>query len=166
MPTMSPIEAIRAKTRGRRRLSSVQAGVFAVIVDAHDRVLLCHRRDLDLWNLPGGGVEDGETPWDAVIREVHEEVGIDAEVIRLTGLYWKPGSDELVFSFECRIIRGSPTTSDEADEVGFFALTALPPNTIPKQVERIVDALQRVPVPFLRIQAGPSIRTQVQARGQ
>ncbi len=74
----------------------MKAGAFAVIFDDHDRVLLCHRRDIDAWNLPGGGVEQGETPWDATVREVREEVGVDAEVVRLTGLYWKPGSDELV----------------------------------------------------------------------
>ncbi len=31
--------------------------------------------NLDLWNLPGGGMESDETPWQAVIREVVEEVG-------------------------------------------------------------------------------------------
>jgi 8-oxo-dGTP pyrophosphatase MutT (NUDIX family) len=36
---------------------------------------LCHRRDLDLWNLPGGGVQSGELPTEAVIRETQEETG-------------------------------------------------------------------------------------------
>ncbi|TMC03400.1 MAG: NUDIX domain-containing protein [Chloroflexi bacterium] len=123
----------------------MKAGAFAVIFDDHDRVLLCHRRDIDAWNLPGGGVEQGETPWDATVREVREEVGVDAEVVRLTGLYWKPGSDELVFNFECRVTGGSPTTSDEADQVGYFEFEALPPNTAPKQVEarRAGDAHRR-----------------------
>jgi 8-oxo-dGTP pyrophosphatase MutT (NUDIX family) len=35
-------------------------GAFALIFDEHNRVLLCHRRDMDLWNLPGGGVEREE----------------------------------------------------------------------------------------------------------
>ncbi len=142
----------------------MRAGAFAVILDEQDRVLLCHRRDIDAWNLPGGRVEDGETPWGAAVREIREEVGIDAEVVRLTGLYWKPGSDELVFNFECRVAGGSPTTSDEADAVGYFALGALPPNTVPKQVERIADALSRAPVPFLKEQSGPSIRDLIRAR--
>lgn len=37
-------------------------GAFAVIFDDRQRVLLCHRRDMDAWNLPGGGVESGELP--------------------------------------------------------------------------------------------------------
>ena len=48
-------------------------GAFAIIVNTQQHVLLCHRRDMDQWNLPGGGVMHGETPWQAVIREVQEE---------------------------------------------------------------------------------------------
>ena len=44
-------------------------GVFGIITDERDRVLLCHRRDFDLWNLPGGRVEAGESPWSALVRE-------------------------------------------------------------------------------------------------
>ncbi len=52
-------------------------GAFAIIFDNHQRVLLSHRRDMDAWNLPGGGVESGETPVEAVIREVTEETGLE-----------------------------------------------------------------------------------------
>ncbi len=45
-------------------------GAFAVIFDQNDRVLLCHRTDCDLWNLPGGKLEENELPTDAVVREV------------------------------------------------------------------------------------------------
>jgi 8-oxo-dGTP diphosphatase len=84
-------------------------------------------------------------------------VGLEVEINRLTGLYWKPDRDELVFNFECRIISGQPTQSDEADEVGYFAVEALPPNTGRKHVERIRDALIDGP-PVLRTQTGPSMR--------
>jgi 8-oxo-dGTP diphosphatase len=135
----------------------MQAGAFAAIFNDKRQVLLCHRRDIDAWNLPGGRVEDGESPWDAAVREVREEVGLEVEINRLTGLYWKPDRDELVFNFECRIISGQPAQSDEADEVGYFAVEALPPNTGRKHVERIRDALIDGP-PVLRTQTGPSMR--------
>ena len=48
-------------------------GAFATIFDAQERVLLSHRRDMDAWNPPGGGVESGETPVEAVMRELTEE---------------------------------------------------------------------------------------------
>ena len=108
-----------------------------MIFDGERRVLLCHRRDMDAWNLPGGGIEDGESPWDAVVREVREEVGLAVTVVRLTGLYWKPETAELVFNFECAVAGGTPSLSDEADDVRFFAFDDIPPNTGPKHVARI-----------------------------
>ena len=136
----------------------MRAGAFAVILDARDRVLLCHRRDIDVWNLPGGRVEDGESPWDAVVREVREEVCLDVEVTRLTGMYWKPENGELVFNFQCAVVTGVPGLSDEADAVGYFAFADIPTNTGLKHVERIADALARLPAPVLRTQTGPGMR--------
>jgi len=135
----------------------MKLGAYAVIFDDDRRVLLCHRRDFDAWNLPGGGVEEGESPWDAAIREAREEVCLDIEIIRLTGLYWKPQKRDLVFNFEGRVVGGVPATSDEADAVGYFAMDSLPANTAPLQVERIRDALAGGP-PVLRTQTGAGIR--------
>ncbi len=53
-----------------------------------------------------------------------------------------------------------PGLSDEADAVEFFPASALPTNTVPKQVERIMDAVARGPGPVLKVQAGPSVREQ------
>jgi 8-oxo-dGTP diphosphatase len=79
-------------------------GVFAIILDGQKRVLLCHRRDHDLWNLPGGRLETGEAPWQGVIREVKEETGLDAQVVRLAGVYSKLDVNEVVLSFVCAVV--------------------------------------------------------------
>jgi len=129
-------------------------GVFAIISDAQQRVLLCHRRDHDLWNLPGGRLEAGEAPWEGVIREVKEETGLEVQVDRLAGVYSKPEVDEVVFSFVCTVIGGSPTVSEEADRVAFLAAESLPPNTVPKQVERIQDALESPNELVMKVQRG------------
>jgi ADP-ribose pyrophosphatase YjhB (NUDIX family) len=113
------------------------AGTFVLFFNDKGQVLLCKRRDKDLWNLPGGRVEDGESPWDAALREVHEEIGVSAQLERLTGVYHKPSQDEVVFLFLGMIVDGDPTTSDEVAEVGYFPLNALPRNTAPMQAERI-----------------------------
>ena len=59
---------------------------FAIIL--HSRhVLLVKARDKNNWQLPGGRIEPGESPVDAVVREVKEETGLRASVERLTGRY-------------------------------------------------------------------------------
>ncbi|TBN39847.1 (deoxy)nucleoside triphosphate pyrophosphohydrolase [Paracoccus subflavus] len=51
------------------------------LIDADGRVLLAQRPEgkamAGLWEFPGGKVEPGETPEAALIRELHEELGID-----------------------------------------------------------------------------------------
>jgi len=117
-------------------------GAFAIILDAQHRVLLCHRRDMNRWNLPGGGVMSGETPWQAVIREVQEEVGLVVAVDRLLGVYAYPSRDDLVFSFLCACIGGEMAESDEADAIDYFALEHLPATTHLHHVLRIKDVLK------------------------
>jgi ADP-ribose pyrophosphatase YjhB (NUDIX family) len=131
---------------------------FAIIFDAQGRVLLCHRRDLDVWNLPGGGVESGEMPTEAVLREVLEETGLEVEIERLVGVYGKTGKDELAFSFVCSMIGGELALTDESSENRYFEIENIPHNTTPKQVERIHDALDADPTPVFCRQSGPSTR--------
>lgn len=125
-------------------------GAFAVIFNDQRQVLLSHRRDMDAWNLPGGGVEIEEMPDDAVIREVHEETGLDVEVMRLVGVYGKIGRNELVFTFECRVTGGQLQVTDESDESRYFALDQIPANTLKKHAARIVDTLNGYPKPVFR----------------
>ncbi|MDP2944603.1 MAG: NUDIX hydrolase [bacterium] len=115
---------------------------FGIIFDKQNRVLLCHRCDYNLWNLPGGIMEAGESPWECVIREVREETGLDVGIIRLAGIYNKPNKRELVFSFICKIAGGSLTLNEEADRVEYFDIKDIPNNTSQKQIERINDALK------------------------
>ena len=114
-------------------------GVFAIILDKDGGVLLCHRRDHDLWNLPGGGLEENETPEMGIVREVREETGLDVVVEKITGVYSKKNKNEIVFSFLCRVVGGELTLNDEADQISYFGLENIPENFSPKQLERLKD---------------------------
>jgi mutator protein MutT len=65
--------------RTRQRLAA-----YALVIDDADRVLLARqpdgRRFVGRWSLPGGGVEPGEHPEQAVVREVREETGLEVTV--------------------------------------------------------------------------------------
>jgi 8-oxo-dGTP diphosphatase len=131
-------------------------GAFGIIFDNKKRVLLCHRKDHDLWNLPGGALEVGESVTDCAIREIKEETGLNAEILRLVGVYNKKEKNDLVFSFVCKIVSGEITLNDEADKIEWFDLEKLPSNTIPKQVERIMDAMENSEKTIFKIQTGKS----------
>lgn len=88
---------------------------------------------------PGGSVEEGEAPWEAVIREVLEETGLRVRVQRLQGVYHKRHSREIVFSFLCSVTGGHLTASDEADTHAYFAFCDIPANFSPSQLDRLTD---------------------------
>jgi 8-oxo-dGTP diphosphatase len=132
-------------------------GAFGIIFDEQKRVLLVHRRDYDLWNLPGGTLEVFESPINAVIREVKEETGLEVEVSKLLGIYNKENKNDIVFSFLCEVISGKITLNDEADKIEYFEVGKLPANTVPKQVERIKDALLNSNEVIFKTQTGKSV---------
>lgn len=133
----------------------------AVIVDATGRVLLAMRDRPPIWNLPGGGVEPGEAPWDTAVREAREEVGVEIAVDRLTGIYHRPPDGDPVLVFRCSLLPSStePHTSPEALQVAWFDPDALPTPMNPYQPQRIAGALRTTPTPELLAQPGPSVRT-------
>lgn len=65
----------------------IRVAAYAV-VERRGKLLLTHwrRGHLHGWTLPGGGLESGEDPRDAVVREVYEETGLEARVGKLIGV--------------------------------------------------------------------------------
>lgn len=140
-------EALVSTTRS----ATFRVGVYAVIFD-QERVLLAHRRDIDWWNLPGGGMEPDETVEEAMRREVREETGLDVVVERLIGVYSKPQKQEVVLTFRCGVVGGLLSATEESRECRFFSPDALPPNTLPKHRQRVEDALLNLPHAVIRDQ--------------
>ncbi|WP_445491659.1 NUDIX hydrolase [Niallia sp. 03133] len=74
------------------------------------------------WEMPGGQVEEGESLKDAAIRETKEESGIDIEVTRFCGVFQNVEKSICNTLFLGKPIGGTPTTSSESLEVGYFPL--------------------------------------------
>lgn len=121
-------------------LRNFRIGVSALIFE-DGRVLLARRRDIGWWNLPGGGMEIGETVEQALRREVLEETGLVVEIGQLVGVYSKPQKREVVLAFRCQRVGGTLTETEESCECAYFAPDALPTTLLPKHRQRIEDAL-------------------------
>ncbi len=143
------------------RANSIVPAASAVIVDQDGRILVHRRTDNELWSIPGGGMEIGESIAETVVREVEEETGLKVEPERLVGIYTNPrhvtayndGEVRQQFSicFACRIVGGQLLDqADESLEVGFFS---------PEQIEdmpmhpsirlRIAHFLEKRPEPVI-----------------
>src|SRR5688572_24859482 len=97
-------------------------GAAAFIFDGDGRLLLLrHAYDRRRWGPPGGRIEPGEDPLDAVVREAREETGVDVAVEHLIGLY-RLENGFAAYAFACRIVDGAPTIQDRAEmpELGWF----------------------------------------------
>lgn len=117
---------------GREYPSHPLVGVGAVVVDG-GRVLLVKRATepgKGKWSIPGGLVEVGEAPEEAVVRELKEEAGIDGEVIGLFGVYNYVERDSsgrvryhfVILDYLVRYIGGVAKASSDAAELGFYTI--------------------------------------------
>lgn len=121
--------------------------VNVAVVDERGRVLLTLREDFEVWCLPGGAVEDGESLAAAAVREAREETGLEVELTRLVGLYARPrfGEYHTLAVFAARAVGGELRPQrGEVVAVGFFGADDLPDDLLWGQRERIADVLAGV----------------------
>jgi 8-oxo-dGTP diphosphatase len=106
--------------------------VAAVLVNEAGQILLAQRPEgkamAGLWEFPGGKLEAGETPEGALVRELHEELGIDANPTDLAPLTFASHSYEtfhlLMPVFVCRRWRGI-VMPKETQDIAWVDLHAL-----------------------------------------
>jgi len=118
-------------------------GVFAAITDEEGRIL-CVRMNYatHAWTTPGGRVEPGESPLDALKREVLEESGLDVKAGELVGVYSKPYKDDIVLFFRASVVARTPwQPNDEISHAGYFGRHDLPEPMGLGVRTRIIDAL-------------------------
>lgn len=111
--------------------------VVALITNEKNEILLAKRNEPALvhahnkWEFIGGGINFGEDPETAIIREVKEEAGVDIKIVRLLpkvlSHVWKleKGQQQiLLLHYQCKIIGGalSPGLDEEISELKYFSL--------------------------------------------
>jgi 8-oxo-dGTP pyrophosphatase MutT (NUDIX family) len=110
-------------------------------------ILLIKRRDVPVWVLPGGGIDSGEIPENAIVREILEETGFTVKIDRLVADYIPLNLlAKRTHLFECSILKGKPEITSETRGIQFFPLDRLPPLP-PPYLEWIKDARKNLP-PF------------------
>lgn len=100
--------------------------------------MLLSRRARDphkgLWDLPGGFLESGEHPEAGIVRELLEETGCKARVVRLVaiglGRYGEDDTLNLVYEVE---LEGEPGAHDDSAEMRWWPLDALPEMAFPHE---------------------------------
>jgi 8-oxo-dGTP diphosphatase len=116
---------------------------LAVIRDAEGRFLLVrHTYKGRRWAFVGGMLEAGESPQEALVREVREEIGLDADVGRLIAVYTiVPEPVGYRFVFDCGV-EGTPTITDpnELGDLGWFGLDEIPSPVTPSVPYAVRDA--------------------------
>jgi ADP-ribose pyrophosphatase YjhB (NUDIX family) len=139
--------------------NSIVVAVTAVVQDDTGRLLMIRRTDNDLWAIPGGAQEIGETISQTVIREVKEETGIDVEVTDLVGVYSDPDHviaftdgevrQEFSICFRAQPTGGTVRTSSESKEVLWVEPTQLDELNIHPSIRlRIAHGLEHSAEPY------------------
>jgi ADP-ribose pyrophosphatase YjhB (NUDIX family) len=112
------------------------------------------------WTLPGGWVDVGESPSEAIVREVWEESGYKTRVVKLAAVYDRdhprhghPPFVHHVYKlfFICELLGGSPADNIETAAPTFFAETELPTlslgRVVPSQIARLFEHYRQPALP-------------------
>ena len=111
-----------------------------------DKILLTKREDFEVWCLPGGHNDPGESLAQTAIREVREETGLEVRLTHLIGLYsrpgWKNGAYHIAY-FAAEVIGGEMKPQvNEVLELRFFSPEEMPWDAmLVGHADRVRDAL-------------------------
>jgi ADP-ribose pyrophosphatase YjhB (NUDIX family) len=137
-------------------------GVAVNVAVIHEgKILLSKREDFEVWCLPSGGVEEGESLAEAAIRETKEEAGVDVELTRLVGVYSRLGGlpDVHAVLYVAKPIGGGlKTQPGETIEVKYFAFDELPNEIAFAHIKRIADAFSG--------KSGMSVKQEIKTIGE
>jgi 8-oxo-dGTP pyrophosphatase MutT (NUDIX family) len=133
-----------------RQFRSLTIGTRTAVFDENERVMLVRHSYSPGWQFPGGGVERGETVYDAAMRELREEAAIEArEPPLLHGIFDASGQfpGDHVCCFILRsFTRGDWKPSAEIVDARFFETGNLPDTTTAGTRRRLAEIAGNAPL--------------------
>ncbi len=120
----------------------------AIFLNTQWNILLLEPTYKDNWEIPGGIIEENESPREACQREVQEELWLDISVWSLLCLeYQRETDDSYMFVFDGwilsdRDIEHIQLQESEIKNYHFFSLSELKEKVLPKMYTRIQNALE------------------------
>jgi len=128
-----PPAEVRARLAADLGYVTAKVGAEAAIFDDQDRILLIRRSDDQTWGLISGYVDAGESPAETIVREVREEVGLDATVVALVDVFGRPASalngphGTVGILYLCTVAPGEVTLSHETLDARYWDIDAVEP---------------------------------------
>jgi ADP-ribose pyrophosphatase YjhB (NUDIX family) len=112
---------------------TVKVDVRGFILNEADEILMAKESVDGKWTIPGGWADIGDSPSEAVLKEIKEETGFDAEVVRLLAIYDKrfhehPPEPFYIYKimFFCKIVGGELQHGFDMQGADFFPMDRLP----------------------------------------
>jgi len=131
--TETPIEKLTDFLLPVKEYPTVKVDVRGFVLNEQNEILMAKESVDGKWTIPGGWADIGDTPSEAVIKEIKEETGFDAEIIRLLAIYDKrchPHPPEMYYIYKlmffCKISGGVLAHGFDMQGADFFPLDALP----------------------------------------
>lgn len=107
--------------------------------NSRNEVFLVFRSDLPIWVTTGGGIDKGETPKQAAIREALEETGFKVKIVRKVGVY--SNSKHKSYLYEGRVVSGKFKPEFPGCRGKWFEVTSLPSSMLSRTKEKIFDCI-------------------------
>ncbi|MBZ9685485.1 NUDIX hydrolase [Clostridium estertheticum] len=119
---------------------ATQGGFTIILNENNNRILLVKRKDIPIWDLPGGKVGIEETPTACAVREAIEETGYITNAYKKIGEYNRIQFNDIQHIFLGKVIGGQEIENgDETSKVKWFKLNKLPFFMVPHRKEQIKD---------------------------